>query len=81
MRVECNRCGHTSVITSSSKESENIKKLYCCCHNPECGHTFVMDLAFSHTLSPSAMDFPEDLLKKIRQAGRIEQQGILSKLA
>ncbi|NRB66306.1 MULTISPECIES: ogr/Delta-like zinc finger family protein [Vibrio] len=28
--------------------------LYCSCSDPECGHTFVMNLSYSHTLSPSA---------------------------
>jgi len=81
MRIKCNRCGKPAVIKSSSQESDSVKKLYCCCGNPQCGHTFVMDLAFSHTLSPSALDFPQDLINKIQSTTRMEQQRILSSLS
>ncbi|EAX4645221.1 transcriptional regulator, partial [Salmonella enterica] len=29
--------------------------IYCACNNVECGHTFVVNMTFSHTLSPSAL--------------------------
>ena len=48
-----------------------VKHLYCSCNNPECGHTFVMEVTFSHTLSPSAMDIPRAALEKIRQANQM----------
>jgi hypothetical protein len=81
MRIKCNRCGETATIKSSSQESGDVKKLYCCCGNPRCGHTFVMDLSFSHTLSPSAMDFPQDFMEKIHSATRMEQQKIFASLS
>jgi hypothetical protein len=34
--------------------STKYADLYCSCSDPECGHTFVMNLSYSHTLSPSA---------------------------
>ncbi|MEZ8510077.1 ogr/Delta-like zinc finger family protein [Vibrio splendidus] len=34
--------------------SAGYSDLYCSCSDPECGHSFVMNLTFSHTLSPSA---------------------------
>lgn len=80
MRVYCNRCQKVAVIQSSSQESESVKKLYCTCSNPECGHTFVMDLSFSHTISPSALDLPEELLDKIRQYTRPQQQKLFASI-
>lgn len=81
MKIKCNRCGSRSIINSSSEESDAVKKLYCSCKNPQCGHTFVMELSFSHTLSPSALDFPEEFVKKIQTATRMEQQRIFSSLS
>jgi hypothetical protein len=80
MRIRCNRCEQLAVIQSSSQESDSVKKLYCTCSNPECGHTFVMELAFSHTLSPSALDFPARLIEKIQSLTRLEQQRFFSSL-
>ncbi len=80
VRVYCNRCGSVARIESSSQEVETYKKLYCGCKNPECGHTFVMDLSFSHTLSPSALDMPENVRKVIQRADRTEQMLLFSEL-
>ncbi|MBI9109895.1 MAG: ogr/Delta-like zinc finger family protein [Maridesulfovibrio ferrireducens] len=71
--MRCDRCGQLARIESSSQEAESYKKLYCSCKNPECGHSFVMDLTFSHTLSPSALDLPDPLRKKIQSMGHAEQ--------
>ncbi len=78
MRIRCNRCEKLAVIQSSSQELDLVKKLYCTCTNPQCGHTFVMDLVFSHTLSPSAMDLPDQLIAKIRTLPRIELERLFS---
>ncbi|VFQ47389.1 ogr/Delta-like zinc finger family protein [Desulfoluna butyratoxydans] len=75
MRIKCNRCGQAATIQSSTQISDEFKQLYCSCTNTLCGHTFVMDLAFSHTLSPSAVDIPPEALEKIRKgASRCEQR-------
>lgn len=81
VKVKCNRCGKPATIQSSSEESESVKKLYCTCNNTECGHAFVMDLSFSHTLSPSAMDFPADFINRLKNATQIQQQKIFSILS
>lgn len=67
-------------IPSSYQPSADLKQLYCSCNNPECGHTFVMEVTFSHTLSPSAMDIPRAALEKIRQGNQMEQRDIFSVL-
>ncbi len=54
MRVLCSECGDKSRIQKTNRISIEYTDLYCSCSNPECGHSFVMNLSFSHTLSPSA---------------------------
>ncbi|KAB0482189.1 ogr/Delta-like zinc finger family protein [Vibrio chagasii] len=54
MRVICPECGEKTRIQKSNRISAGYSDLCCSCSDPECGHTFVMNLSFSHTLSPSA---------------------------
>ncbi|MEZ9069244.1 ogr/Delta-like zinc finger family protein [Vibrio atlanticus] len=54
MRVVCPECGEKARIQKSNRISASYSDLYCSCSDPECGHSFVMNLSFSHTLSPSA---------------------------
>ena len=54
MRVIYQECGEKARIQKSNRISASYSDLYCSCSDPECGHTFVMNLSFSHTLSPSA---------------------------
>jgi hypothetical protein len=64
-----------------SQITQDVKQLYCSCNNPQCGHGFVMNLAFSHTLSPSAVDMPPEALERIRGATRGEAEGYVSGFA
>ena len=73
VRVQCIKCGKVGRIESSSQEAETVKKLYCSCTNPKCGHTWVEELAFSHTLSPSALDLSTQLREKIQHVPPAEQ--------
>lgn len=54
MRVLCPECGEKSRIHKSNRLDPKFTDLYCSCSDPECGHSFVMNLSYSHTLSPSA---------------------------
>jgi Ogr/Delta-like zinc finger len=54
MQIDCIQCYGKAIVHSRKKLDTKVSQLYCSCKNPECGHTFVMDLTFSHTLSPSA---------------------------
>lgn len=78
MRVTCIRCKGPALIRTSREMSETLRQLYCICRDPECGHTFVMDLSFSHTLSPSALDLPERVRRDLQ--GKSQNQ-ILSLFA
>ncbi|MBW0280698.1 transcriptional regulator [Shewanella xiamenensis] len=54
MRILCTSCGKKAIIGKTDRLSVGHANLYCSCSDPECGHTFVTNLSFSHTLSPSA---------------------------
>ncbi|MFS1860925.1 ogr/Delta-like zinc finger family protein [Vibrio lentus] len=51
MRVVYPECGEKARIQKSNRISAGYSDLYCSCSDPECGHSFVMKLTFSHTLS------------------------------
>src|SRR5471030_580903 len=55
MKVICTECGAVARIKKTARKHSHFADLYCSCSEPECGHTFVMNMMFSHTLSPSAM--------------------------
>lgn len=55
-RIYCTACGHAALIRKTNRKHRELADIYCACSNVECGHTFVMNLSFSHTLSPSAID-------------------------
>ncbi|MDC9588568.1 ogr/Delta-like zinc finger family protein [Xenorhabdus sp. XENO-10] len=54
LKIICPECGVKSVIRKTNRKHHQIADIYCSCSDVECGHTFVMNLTFSHTLSPSA---------------------------
>lgn len=54
MKIECPECGSKAVIRKTNRKHRDIADIYCACADVECGHTFVMNLTFSHTISPSA---------------------------
>ncbi|MFG0454937.1 ogr/Delta-like zinc finger family protein [Shewanella mangrovisoli] len=54
MRILCPTCHSKAVIGKTDRLSVAVANLYCSCTDPECGHTFVANVSFSHTLSPSA---------------------------
>ena len=53
MRVKC-QCGCNAIINTTNRLSNDHAELYCSCTDPHCGHTFVVNLSYSHTLSPSS---------------------------
>lgn len=63
MRVICPICEADAVIRKSNRKHRELVDLYCACSDVECGHTFVSQVTFSHTISPSAKD-KEHLLKE-----------------
>lgn len=80
MRIECERCHAQATIYTRKKQSDTLSELFCSCKNPECGHSFVMDLAFSRTISPSALDFPSGVQEQIQNLSKIQIRQLLAGL-
>lgn len=60
MRI-LNRCPHcrTRATARTSREmSPTFREVTYQCNNVECGHTYVVNMEFARTLSPSAMPDP-----------------------
>lgn len=74
-RVRC-KCGELARVCSSNEMGAQFKQLYCQCTDPFCGHTFVVNVEFDHTISPSAHDFPEALRQRIHKTLPTEQAGL-----
>lgn len=55
MKIKCPECQADAKISKTNRKHPQLSDLYCACSNIECGHTFVMNVSFSHTLSPSAL--------------------------
>ncbi|EPV1495274.1 ogr/Delta-like zinc finger family protein [Klebsiella pneumoniae] len=55
LKLFCPECKAPAIIRKSVPKGDLYSDLYCACTNVECGHTYVLNLTFSHTLSPSAM--------------------------
>ncbi|MBJ2226801.1 ogr/Delta-like zinc finger family protein [Pseudomonas sp. MF7451] len=79
MRVTC-KCGHKGRIASRDVLSADFAKLYCQCLDVKCGHSWVANLTFSHTLSPSAQTFDRLLMDRLRDMPRAQQQELFEKL-
>lgn len=80
MRVICHCCEGKALISQVEEVSPDSKKLYCLCLNAKCGHSFVMDLCFSHTVKPSAKKFDGSLLERFRDLSSAQQLQLLEQL-
>lgn len=54
-KIKCPECGSPAIIRKSDWKDKKLADLYCACTEVECGHTFVFNAHFSHTLSPSGL--------------------------
>lgn len=79
MRVVCN-CGHKGRIGSREEVTRAFVKLYCQCLDAKCGHTWVANLTFSHTLSPSSQTFERMLIDRLREMPRAKQRELFEQL-
>ena len=81
MRVICKECGKKAIIQKSDRVSASYSKLYCSCTDPECGHTFVMELSFKHSLSPSAKTTSEVFTALFKALPKEQRQAIQQELS
>ncbi|EBB0158280.1 transcriptional regulator [Salmonella enterica] len=54
-KIKCPECDSPAIIRKSDWKDKKLADLYCACTEVECGHTFVFNAQFSHTLSPSGL--------------------------
>lgn len=50
----CPHCRSTATVRSSREVTLTLRELTYQCSNAECGHTYVVNMEFARTLSPSA---------------------------
>ena len=81
MRVVCPECGEKARIQKSNRISAGYSDLYCSCSDLECGHTFVMNLTFSHTLSPSAKTTSQLTFEMVRALAPEQRQELKEQLS
>lgn len=76
--IKCKVCKGKAIVNARKELDVTMSQLYCSCKDPECGHTFVMDLCFSHTLSPSASQAKEVVVSFLRALPDTERQLMLA---
>ncbi|RTF40771.1 ogr/Delta-like zinc finger family protein [Serratia marcescens] len=73
-------CESKAIISKTNRNHKMLADVYCTCSNPECGHRFVANVTFSHTLCPSALtdgQMIQSLLKGITPEQRADTIGWL----
>ncbi|MBM0209659.1 hypothetical protein ALQ72_100776 [Pseudomonas syringae pv. maculicola] len=83
MRIKCTSCGHKGRIGSREEVTTQYVKLYCQCLDAGCGHTWVANLVYSHTLRESARKvgtLESELFDRLRVMPIEQQQEILASL-
>lgn len=73
LKITCPSCGDTVITEKTNRKHVLFSDIYCHCKNPLCGHRFVSNLSFSHTISPSAAKHGrliQDLINSIPPAER-----------
>lgn len=80
LTIYCPECGEKAMIKKSNRKHKELTDLYCACRDPFCGHTFVLNLTFSHTLSPSAKKQDALLLAMIKNLSPQQREKALTLL-
>ncbi len=57
--IYCAHCKSPATVRNSFFLSPLLRRLFCVCRNPLCGHTFVAELETIRTLSPSGTPDPD----------------------
>lgn len=74
MQIICTECKGRAIIHSRKHLDDKVSQLYCSCKDPLCGYSFVMDLSFSHTLSPSGTQAKQMMFDLFRSLPEEERQ-------
>ncbi|MHC9057780.1 Ogr/Delta-like zinc finger protein [Pantoea sp. y20] len=68
-KIKCPECESPAIIRKSEWKDKKVADLYCACQRVECGHTFVFNATYSHSLSPSGLtgnNLVKALLERLR---------------
>lgn len=80
MRIKCPECGARAVITSTNPIHPQLTEAYCACRDVNCGHTYVLQVSFKHTLSPSRKSVDDLLVGLICSLGQKQKAELLDRL-
>lgn len=80
MRIYCTECGEKGRIGSREELSPKFTRLYCQCLSITCGHRWVAELTFSHTLSPSTQLMDRLLFDHLRDLPKAQQRDLFDQL-
>lgn len=80
LKIQCTECGSKAIIRKTNRKHRELADIYCSCTDVECGHTFVMNLTFSHTISPSAKTGDQMLQKLFTGLSQEQRQMALQLL-
>jgi len=81
MRIKCRECGGKARIGSRENVSVEYAKLYCQCLDPLCGHSFVMELSYSHALRPAAASVDQLIFDRLRELPLSRQRQLFDQLS
>ncbi|WP_338725682.1 ogr/Delta-like zinc finger family protein [Shewanella baltica] len=81
MRILCPTCNNKAIIGKTDRFSAAHANLYCSCTDPECGHTFVTNVSFSHTLNPSAKNTTELAMALVKALSPEQRRELQRELA
>ena len=74
MRIYCTACDHKGRISSREEITRGYVKLYCQCLDAKCGHTWVSELTFKHSLRPPTQRLETLLVERIRNLPAEQQK-------
>ncbi len=80
MRIHCTTCGHKGRISSREEVTLAYVKLYCQCLDAKCGHTWLANLTFGHTLRPSAQQLDTLIFDRLRDMSPDKQKELFEQL-
>lgn len=80
MRIKCPECGSRAIIKTTNPIHPQLSELYCACGDVNCGHTYVLQVSFKHTLSPSRKSLDDLLVGLIGSLGQKQKAELISRL-
>jgi hypothetical protein len=80
VKISCQECNGKARIGSRDELSLKFSKLYCQCLDVNCGHTFVMNLTFSHSLRPGGGAIDQLLFDRLRKLPKADRRQLMDQL-